>query len=102
MVDSLNNRKCAVFLNECSFHQSKFTDPNRGMIIELLTQMLQINPKKRISAAQALEHPLFAKWANKEEKMEFQPRSRLVSTVSSLPMNLSQVCMFHEKLPSFM
>lgn len=47
---------------------SKHIYYQNDLVLDLLDRMLEINPKKRITADECLDHPLFNKIRNKQEE----------------------------------
>ncbi|CAD8144871.1 unnamed protein product [Paramecium octaurelia] len=69
------NKKCLINLDTLSIYQT----PQSA--IDLIFQMLQIDPKNRITAQQALEHPFFTE-LYQDRKIKFQSQKKTLSNNS--------------------
>ncbi|CAD8059761.1 unnamed protein product [Paramecium sonneborni] len=69
------NKKCMINLDTLNIFQT----PQSA--IDLISQMLQIDPKTRISASQALEHPFFND-SFQDRKLKFQSSKKPLSNNS--------------------
>ncbi|CAD8142012.1 unnamed protein product [Paramecium pentaurelia] len=69
------NKKCIINLDTLTFYQTPQT------AIDLIYQMLQIDPNNRISAQQALEHPFFTD-TYQDRKLKFQSQKKTIKSIS--------------------
>ncbi|CAK88031.1 unnamed protein product (macronuclear) [Paramecium tetraurelia] len=69
------NKKCILNLDTLSIYQT----PQTAM--DLIYQMLQIDPKNRITAQQALEHPFFTN-TYEDRKVKFQTQKKTLTNTS--------------------
>lgn len=68
-----NNRKMRFNLNSAIYQK---VDPEA---MDLLSKMLKVDPKERITPAQVLQHPFLYGWMMEDEKEELSPTSTLAS-----------------------
>ena len=71
IAQEINNSKFGTFIGDCQKERVDFTEKYPGAnlgLIDLLNKLLQFNPAKRLTAQEALDHPVFKKIRNKDQE----------------------------------